>query len=573
MTYQSALSPSRARTRALAVALVALLLAALLPGAVAQAKPGNACDRRNNNTYQKLLECLTAEGGLQHLEQFQKFADNNDDTRASGTPGYDMSADYVAELMEDAGYEVTRQEFDAPFFEVLLSSLTIDGQELEPFDLTTGEGDYYVFDFSGDGNVTNGDLIPATNNVVPIGDAAANTSDAGCESEDYEPAPDTQAVALVQRGTCSFAQKALNAQEAGYDGVLVFNEGQPGRDGVVLGTLGGDALGVITIPVAGISYEFGALLNDGTATVDDFTVDGFGEIRTTENVIAESPGGNADNVVMAGAHLDSVPDGPGIHDNGSGSAAILEVALALSKLDPVNKLRFAWWGAEESGLIGSTLYVNTLPDDELEDIAAYLNFDMVASPNFIYGVYDADQSSFEASAPVPDGSAAIEDLFEIYFTWQDVPYEDTEFSGRSDYQAFILSGIPSSGLFTGAEVAKTDEQEAIWDGVAGASYDPCYHQACDSLESDEEAERPAEIYDELNAEYTMVGNVNLDALETNTDAIGFAMLTLAYSTEDVNGVVGRTVPGSRALNLPDEPAGPEGTVGTQAGGGHSHGES
>ena len=194
---------------------------------------------------------------------------------------------------------------------------------------------------------------------------------------------------------------------------------------------------------------------------------------------------------------------------------------------------------------------------------------MIGSPNFIYGVYDADESGFEAPVPVPAGSQALEDLFETFFTWQGIPYEDSEFSGRSDYQAFIENDIPASGLFTGAEVLKTEEQESIWGGVADESYDPCYHQACDSL-TDSEGQDPA-VYAELAAENDLVGNVSREALGVNSDAIAFVVLTLAYSTETVNGVQGRPVPGSKPLGLPTEPAGPQGTVPNGGGGlGHDH---
>ena len=175
---------------------------------------------------------------------------------------------------------------------------------------------------------------------------------------------------------------------------------------------------------------------------------------------------------MAGAHLDSVPAGPGINDNGSGSAALLELAQQLAKLKPENTLRFAWWGGEEEGLIGSTAYVDDLSAAESDRIALYMNFDMIGSPNYIFMVYDADQSSFEAPVPIPPGSTAIEDVFESFYTLVGEPYDDTEFSGRSDYQAFIENGIPSGGLFTGAEEMKTEEQEAIWGGTAGRAVRP-----------------------------------------------------------------------------------------------------
>jgi Zn-dependent M28 family amino/carboxypeptidase len=206
----------------------------------------------------------------------------------------------------------------------------------------------------------------------------------------------------------------------------------------------------------------------------------------------------------------------------------------MAKLKPQNTIRFAWWGAEESGLVGSTAYVTGLPQAERDRIALYLNYDMVGSPNFVQMVYDADESTFEAPVPVPPGSIAIEDLFESYYTLVGDPYDDAEFSARSDYQAFIVAGIPSGGLFTGAEGIKTAEQAGIWGGTVGAQFDPCYHLACDTF-----------------------ANFNGHALGVNSDLIAFAQLTFAYSTESVNGVPGARVPGP-PLVLP-APAGPEGT--------------
>src|SRR5690606_35068890 len=169
--------------------------------------------------------------------------------------------------------------------------------------------------------------------------------------------------------------------------------------------------------------------------------------------------------------------------------------------------------------------------------------DMVGSPNYVFMVYDADQSTFEAPVPVPPGSAAIEDVYELYYTWAEEPYDDTAFSGRSDYQAFIENGIPAAGLFTGAEEIKTPEQEAIWGGTAGEQSDQCYHEACDTID-----------------------NLDLHALEVNSDLIAFAQLTFAYSTESVNGMPGARVPG-RLPGFPDQPAGPEGTFDSSTDGG------
>ncbi|MGB5953134.1 MAG: M28 family peptidase, partial [Ornithinimicrobium sp.] len=204
------------------------------------------------------------------------------------------------------------------------------------------------------------------------------------------------------------------------------------------------------------------------------------------------------------------------------------------------------WGAEEAGLIGSTEYVAGLGPDELDDIALYLNFDMIGSPNYYFGVYDADESSFEAPVPVPAGSTAIEDTFESFYTLRGEPYDDSAFSGRSDYQAFINNGIAAGGLFTGAEVIKTPEQAGIWGGTAGDQFDPCYHLACDTFD-----------------------NISINALEVNSDAVAFAVLTYAYSTQSVNGVPGKKIPGK--FTVPP-PAGPEFSFAGPLGGDgpHSH---
>jgi Zn-dependent M28 family amino/carboxypeptidase len=561
--------PARTWTRAIAATATAVLLAALVPlvTQTAEAAPPQrtpACDRQNNNTLQKLLHCITAEGVMEHERAFQEIADANDDpnypgTRAAGTAGYAGSVDYVKETLEAAGWEVTLDPVDITYqFPVVLRQLT-------PVDAEYESG---AFTGSGFGTVT-GNVIPVDINLT--GDRA-NSS--GCEAADFVgidwSGPND--IALVQRGTCNFGDKALNAENAGAEAVIIFNQGNtPDREGLIVAnasTLGDGTSVQHGIPVVGASFaQGGALAQAGsTAFVDVLEP----EIREDFNVIAEKPGENPGNVVMAGAHLDSVIQGPGINDNGTGSSALIELAQKMRKVDNVNTLRFAWWAGEEQGLVGSEDYVEGLEQTELDKIAAYVNFDMIGSPNFIYGVYDADESSFPAPAgvPIPDGSEALEDLFEVYFTWQDIPYEDSEFSGRSDYQAFILNDIPASGLFTGAEVPKTEEQEEIWEGVAGESYDPCYHLACDSLTPVADGADPA-VYDELAAENDLEGNVSLEALGVNSDAIAFALLTLAYSTEDVNGVPGESVPGSRPLNLP-EPGGPEGTVGSDGGDQHDH---
>ncbi len=335
-----------------------------------------------------------------------------------------------------------------------------------------------------------------------------NTSSSGCEAGDFAGFP-AGGIALMQRGTCGFAVKALNAQAAGAAGAVVMNEGQPGRTGLV-GMIG-DATG-LTIPVVFATFDVGAALAVGGPRTVRVKVDFTAETRTTYNVFAETKAGRTDNVVMAGAHLDSVQDGAGINDNGSGSAALLETAIQMQKVKPNNKVRFAWWGAEESGLLGSEHYVTSLSDQERTNIALYLNFDMVGSPNYIFGVYDGDDSSGTATTPIPDGSAAVEDVFEKFYADRGIPYQDTEFSGRSDYGPFIAVDIPAGGLFTGAEGVKTAGEAALYGGQAGVAYDSCYHAPCDDR-----------------------GNLNTYALDVNSDAVAAAVITFAFDTSTVNG--------------------------------------
>ena len=465
---------------------------------------------------------------MRHLERFQQIADNNGGNRAAGTPGYDRSATYVQNQLERAGYRVRLQPFSFESFVVVEEPVVTVGTR------TLVEGtDYNLADYSGSADAVTGALV-AVDVVEPPG--AANTSTSGCESADFAGFP-AGAIAVVQRGTCPFGQKARNAAAAGAVAVIIYNEGtttDPSRQELLAPTLGEIEL---DIPVIGVSYATGRQLLSETAAL---TISVETEIRTTisNNVIAETRGGRADNVVMLGAHLDSVAEGPGINDNGTGSAAILETALQLAKDNGDrrvnNTVRFAWWSAEESGLIGSTRYVESLTEAQRADIALYLNFDMVGSPNYFRGVYDGT-GNLGGTAPRPPGSAEIETLFNLHFASKRLPFEDTEFSGRSDYQAFINNGIPAGGLFTGAEGDKTAAQVTRYGGIV-ADYDPCYHQACDSFSPLADGADTA-VYSALQGAYgsRLVGNVNTTALDTNADAIAHAVATYSYSTQSVNG--------------------------------------
>ena len=477
-------------------ASVVLFAATLSVSQAASAGPAG-CNTRVNNTHAKLLECVTVGGVRAHQAAFQAIADANGGVRAAGTPGYTASLDYVVSKMTAAGYDVSVNGF--PFVYVALPTL----QQTAPISATYETG---AFTGTGTGSVSAA-VTPVDINLVP---PRASTS--GCEAADFAGFPPGN-IALIQRGACTFAIKAINANGAGASAVIIFNQGNtPAREDLIIGTLGG--LNVVPIPVVGASFAAGvALAQPGSSAAITLAP---AQNITQYNVIAESKSGDPDNVVMAGAHLDSVLRGPGINDNGSGSAALLELATQMAKVKPVNKVRFAWWGAEEAGLIGSTAYVGGLSSIERAKIALYLNFDMVGSPNHVFFIYDGDNSDAEGAGPGPTGSAQIEKTFEAFYNSRGLPFKGTDFSGRSDYGPFIANGIPSGGLFTGAEGVKTAAEATVWGGTAGQAYDPCYHLSCDTY-----------------------ANINLAALDANADAIAFAVLQYAMNTSDVNGVGGK----------------------------------
>ena len=268
------------------------------------------------------------------------------------------------------------------------------------------------------------------------------------------------------------------------------------------------------------------------------TVSYVADQRSAWNVLAETDSGNDDNVVMAGAHLDSVQEGAGINDNGSGSAALLETAIQMAKVKTANTVRFAWWGAEESGLLGSEYYVENLSRGR-GGTTSRSTSTSTWSPRRT--TCSASTTATTRAAPrlrasSRRGSAEIEDVFERFYAERGEPSQDSEFSGRSDYGPFIAVDIPAGGLFTGAEVPKTAAEAALYGGVAGAAYDPCYHSFCDNLRGDGQN---VALYNALREDYELVGNINVHALDVNSDAIATAVLTFAYDTSTVNGVAGK----------------------------------
>lgn len=493
-----------------ALVLCALLFVGALPASAAP----------NNNNSAKLRQAVTVEGILEHESALQSFADAAEGNRLSGAPGYDESAEYVAARAADAGFTVQVQEFDYPLglladFEAPALSIQGGTEFVGGIAGASLGGDFGSMFKSTPYSVDVTAPVWAIDLALPaVG--PPNTSTSGCDAGDYAGVP-VGAIIIVQRGTCTFAQKFTLADASPAAAMVLINEGQPGRTDPLWFNFDG-----IEIPTFAATVETGTELANGvlsgnTGATARFKIDWRPGTYTTTNVIAETTSGDANNVIVVGAHLDSVGVGPGINDNGSGSATILEIAEQMTKVKPRNQVRFIWFGAEESGLLGSEAYVASLTDAQRSQIAAMLNFDMVGSPNFVRFVYDGDLSN---SPPLPggapDGSAQIERLFLDYFAGQGLVTEPTAFDGRSDYGPFLDAGIPAGGLFTGAEGIKTTQQAAVYGGVAGEQYDACYHQSCDDI-----------------------NNLSLVALDQMSDAAAHATISLAQSTQAINGQRGK----------------------------------
>ena len=493
---------------------VLVLCAVLLLGAVpVSADP-------NNNNSAKLRRAVTVEGILEHEAALQAIADAAAGNRLSGAPGYDDSAGYVAARAAAAGFNVEVQEFEYTLdfladYEAPVLSIEGGTEFIGGIAGASLGGDFGSMFKSTPYSVDITAPVWAIDLALPaVG--PPNTSTSGCEAADYAGVP-AGAIIIVQRGTCAFAQKFLLADASPAGAMVFINEGQPGRTEPLWFNFDGLEIPTFAATVETATELANGVLSGDTGTVARFKIEWRPGTYTTTNVIAETTSGDPNNVIVVGAHLDSVGVGPGINDNGSGSTTILEIAEQMSKVKPRNKVRFIWFGAEESGLLGSEAYVASLSPEEQAQIAVMLNFDMVGSPNFVRFVYDGDLSdSPPLPGGAPEGSAQIERLFLDYFAGQGLITEPTAFDGRSDYGPFLEAGIPAGGLFTGAEGIKTAEQAAIFGGEAGEQYDPCYHLSCDDID-----------------------NLSMAALDQMSDAAAHATISLAQSTQAINGERGK----------------------------------
>jgi len=453
----------------MAVALSPVASSATPVAPTADANP-TACAHRVNNTPQKLIDCVNKDDLWAYMQKFQQIADANPGTdghpsRNSGEPGYKASADYVASVMTAAGYDVTEQEYQFPYTSFVGDPVL---QETSPTPRSFGIGTEFIpAQVAGSANAK---LQPAGGIVVPPTPTPSSAS--GCAASDFAGFTAGN-IALIQRGTCTFADKVANAEAAGATAAVIFNEGNPGRTDAFNGGLSGNE----HIPVIFTSFAVGNQLLDqyvpGTGPVLKTNVQIISETRSDWNVIADSKGGDPNNILVIDAHLDAI-FGAGMLDNASGSATILDIAQQLKNTNTRNKLRFIWFGGEELGLLGSQFYVNTLPADELAKIKFDLDADVTATPNYVAGILDPKDGvtlfGRNPGTPMPPSIFAASAIGRDYGIdyLNSIGKNNILFSADgTDAFMFQQAGIPASGVLTGQDCCKLASDVDLFGGFEG----------------------------------------------------------------------------------------------------------
>ncbi|MEA2495309.1 MAG: hypothetical protein QOJ29_3220 [Thermoleophilaceae bacterium] len=444
--------------------------AALAMPASAGAITSAQCQARVNDTPTKLVECIKTGDLSAHMDNLQAIADANPGpdghpSRNSGEPGYKASADYVAQVMQAAGYDVHLQKYQFDYYAYTgIPTMSSGGTDLV-LGVDWGPGQSL-------GSMAGQTLTTVNNNVLPP--TTTPTSHAGCDPADFGPEVAGHPV-LIQRGTCTFAQKVANAKAAGATGVIIFNEGNtdPDRTGLLIGSLGS----VPTIPVAFVTFAVGnemaheiAAGNPPSPTVDIKAI--FQPNADDWNVIADSKGGDTNHTLVVDAHLDAIY-GAGMLDNGSGSMAILDIGQMMKHVNPANHLRFIWFGGEELGLFGSQFYVNNLTPTQASHINYDLDADVFGTPNYLIGVLDpAAPDLFSKRVPetfpnkVYKPSQVARDQAIAFFDKAGYNHELISPNG-TDAIWFNRIGVPASGLLTGQDCCKTAEEVALFGGQTG----------------------------------------------------------------------------------------------------------
>src|SRR5215468_1038656 len=467
------------RARVLLCAAVAV--AGLVAPTQANATPPDQCATQVNDTPSKLLPCIRKDDLWEHMQKFQAIADANPGpdghpSRNSGEPGYRASVDYVASVMKAAGYDVTIQPYSFTYYAYRGTPAL---QEVSPT-----AHDYVLGTEWGPGKSTGtatAEIQPAGGIVLPPTQTPSSAS--GCSAADFNGFVPGR-IALIQRGSCFFGVKVLNAQAAGASGVIIFNEGNPNRTDLFVGRLI-DAAGnpiIPTIPVGFVTFDAGqSLFNQYQQAVSlgaplptmHLGIDAIIDYNRTDwNVIAESKGGDKNHVVVVDAHLDAIY-GAGMLDNASGSATILDIAEQMKNVTPRNKLRFIWFGGEELGLLGSAAYINSLSPSELSHIGYDLDADVTATPNYTIGVLDPAGPDFftgTVSGTFPNrvykASTVARDQAIAYFDSIGKNHELFSPEG-TDALSFNTVGIPANGLLTGQDCCKNQHQVDLFGGYPG----------------------------------------------------------------------------------------------------------
>jgi hypothetical protein len=466
--------PSRSLLSVAARLIPLCVAAGLLVPASAGAISSAACNARANDTSAKLVECIKKDELWSHMQNLWQIAQDNPGPDGhpslnSGEPGYKAAADYVANLMRQAGYDVTEQPYTFDYF-------AYQGVPTMSENSPTNRTYTLVDDWNpgrSSGTAT-ADLQPSGGILIP----STGGSSAGCDPSDFNGFVSGR-IALIQRGTCTFSQKIANAQTAGASGVIIFNEGNTAaRSGVFSGSLSS----VPPIPVAFVSFAEGqALYNEYQGAVANSTalpnmsmsVQGIEDPNRMDwNVIANSRGGDPNHVLVVDAHLDSIY-GAGMDDNVSGSVTILRIAQLMKHDNPKNKLRFIWFGGEELGELGSSHYVSTLAPDDLSKIRYDLDADVTATPNYSLGILDPAavdlfgrtvSKTFPANVYQP--SLVARDQMTNYYS--SVGKNHIYFSPvGTDAEQFNLAGIPASGVLTGQDCCKTQQEVDLFGGSTG----------------------------------------------------------------------------------------------------------
>jgi Zn-dependent M28 family amino/carboxypeptidase len=438
---------------------------------------------------------VTADGMYTHLRKLQEIGDANRGSRAEGTPGYDASVDYVVQVLKDKGFDVQTPEFDR-----------LDRTEGGNPTLTVAGRAYHVDQASLLVTTPPGGL-----NAITLRPQKAP----GCTAADYGTVSVRGAIAVVDDTGCSVGDKQSAAVAKGAVGLLVVSA--PGTGGSPGGLFTPGYYPRLTVPVGVIGNDADAALRRTNAPAR-LVLDSKPVMVKSRNVVAQTKTGDTKSVVLAGAHLDSSARSPGINDNGSGVAALLEAASALGSQPRItNAVRFAFWGSEAEG---PTKYVRGLARDGLDDVAMYISVEMLGSPNAGYFTYDGDQSGQPnpdvPSQSVPAGSAGVERTLAGYLNLAGVRPADMPLSRTTDYGPFLAAGIPVGGLTAGSSQRKTELQARLWGGRAGVAFDPNYHTGRDTVD-----------------------NIDRQALSVMGQAAAFAVVTYAQSVEGVNGVPAR----------------------------------